>query len=98
MSRSAFANGTNATGFDEIPGALKGETAEELIVQDPVGNRHHLRKTDIKERRASAVSLMPDGLQAGLSLQDFTDMVSFLEALKSKANEAKGQNDSGKTD
>jgi len=88
VSRSAFANGTNATGFDEIPGALKGETAEELIVQDAVGNRHHLRKTDIKERRASAVSLMPDGLQVGLSLQDFTDMVSFLEALKSKASGA----------
>ena len=70
---------------DEISGALKGETAEELIVQDAGGNKHHLRKTDIKERRASALSLMPDGLQAGLSFEDFADLVSFLEALKSKA-------------
>jgi len=73
---------------DEISGALKGETAEELIVQDAGGNKHNLRKTDIKERRASVLSLMPDGLQAGLSLQDFTDIVSFLEALKSKASGA----------
>jgi putative membrane-bound dehydrogenase-like protein len=78
---------------DEISGALKGETAEELIVQDAGGNKHHLRKTDIKERRASTLSLMPDGLQAGLSFEDFADLVSFLEALKSKANETKANND-----
>ncbi|MEO8426441.1 MAG: PVC-type heme-binding CxxCH protein [Verrucomicrobiota bacterium] len=83
---------------DEISGALKGETAGELIVQDAGGNKHHLRKTDIKERRASALSLMPDGLQAGLSLQDFVDLVSFLEALKSKASETKASGDSRKTD
>ena len=37
---------------------------------------------DIKEQRGSTVSLMPEGLQAGLSLQEFTDLTEYLATLK----------------
>jgi glucose/arabinose dehydrogenase len=37
---------------------------------------------DIASRRMSEVSLMPEGLQAGLTLQDFTDLIEYLVSLK----------------
>ncbi|MEO8427224.1 MAG: PQQ-dependent sugar dehydrogenase [Verrucomicrobiota bacterium] len=41
---------------------------------------------DIKEQRGSAVSLMPEGLQASLSLQEFTDLAEYLTTLKQPEN------------
>src|SRR6185436_15271487 len=38
----------------------------------------HIAKRDIKEQRASTLSLMPEGLQAGLSLQEFNDLIEYL--------------------
>jgi glucose/arabinose dehydrogenase len=37
---------------------------------------------DIQEQRGSTVSLMPEGLQAGLSLQEFTDLTEYLTTLR----------------
>ena len=37
---------------------------------------------DIKGQSGSAVSLMPEGLQAGLSLQEFTDLIEYLATLQ----------------
>jgi putative heme-binding domain-containing protein len=67
---------------DLVSGAVKVDTAVELILQDAAGNKHRFRKPEIKERRASTISLMPEGLYAGLSQQQFADLVSFLESLK----------------
>jgi hypothetical protein len=41
-----------------------------------------IAKRDIKERQSSSLSLMPEGLQAALSLQEFTDLIAYLESLK----------------
>jgi putative heme-binding domain-containing protein len=68
-----------------VAGFARGETAEDLVLLDAQGERHLIRKQDIRERKASALSIMPEGLNTGLSLQDFTDLVSFLESLKSPA-------------
>ncbi|MBI3418444.1 MAG: HEAT repeat domain-containing protein [Verrucomicrobia bacterium] len=76
---------------DEIAGMVRGETADELIVQDATGTRHRLAKSEIKERRATTLSLMPEGLQLGLSLQEFSDLVSYLESMKSKSRGASSQ-------
>ena len=67
---------------DLVSGAVKVDTTVELILQDAAGNKHRFRKSEIKERRASTLSLMPEGLYAGLSQQQFADLVSFLESLK----------------
>jgi putative membrane-bound dehydrogenase-like protein len=63
-------------------GRFMGETADELLLLDAEGKRHALRKSDIEQRKESDLSLMPEGLNTGLSLQDFADIVSFLESLK----------------
>jgi quinoprotein glucose dehydrogenase len=64
-------------------GAVKSESAEELVLVDAEARIRRLRKTDIDQRKASALSLMPEGLAAGFSLQDFADLLAYLESLKS---------------
>jgi hypothetical protein len=37
-------------------------------------------KKDIEDRVFSSVSTMPNGLSDGMTLQDFADIIAFLEA------------------
>jgi len=50
-----------------------------------------VKKTRIKERRASSLSLMPEGLQAALTLDQFADLIAYVESLRSdpRRNDAK---------
>ncbi len=52
----------------------------QLMVGD--GKRVAIATTDIQSRQGGTVSLMPEGLQAGLSLQEFTDLIEYLVSLK----------------
>ncbi|RPH49596.1 MAG: dehydrogenase, partial [Planctomycetota bacterium] len=65
-----------------VAGAIKGETAEDLTLQDAEGTKHTLAKTEIEKRASSELSLMPEGLHGGLSMRDFADLISYLESLK----------------
>ena len=42
-----------------------------------------VRKVDIQARKDTGLSPMPEGLHAGLTPQQFADLVSYLESLKS---------------
>ncbi len=61
-------------------GLIKGETAEALTIVTANGQGQSLPKKDILSRRVSSLSLMPEGLQVGLSLEQFADLVGFLES------------------
>jgi putative membrane-bound dehydrogenase-like protein len=63
-------------------GVVKAETNEELTLRDANGNNRRISKADIKDRRNSQLSLMPEGLEAGMSLQDFADLVAYLASLR----------------
>ena len=52
----------------------------ELIGAD--AKRVRISTADIHAQKTSAVSLMPDGVEAGLTLQAFTDLVEYLVSLK----------------
>lgn len=65
-----------------VSGAVKAETPEEVALQDAEGARHVIRKAEIEQRKASELSLMPEALNAGLSLEEFADLVNYLESLK----------------
>ena len=65
-------------------GFLRYETAEEVLLVDVTGAQHHLPKAQIAQREESATSLMPEGLQAALSLAEFSDLISYLESLREK--------------
>jgi putative heme-binding domain-containing protein len=67
---------------EPLAGFVRGETADELVLEDAEGARHRVRKADVVRREQSRVSIMPEGLQAGLSLQEFADLVAYLESLR----------------
>ena len=61
-------------------GLIKGETAEVLTLVTANGQGQSLPKKDILSRHVSSLSLMPEGLQVGLSLEQFADLIGFLES------------------
>ncbi len=63
-------------------GRLAADGADELVLLDADGKKHSIRKGEIDRRQESELSLMPDGLNTGLSLQDFADLIAYLETLK----------------
>ncbi|MBN8247581.1 MAG: c-type cytochrome, partial [Verrucomicrobia bacterium] len=67
---------------DALSGLLRLEEADALTLRDAEGRDHRVRKADIRERLASATSLMPDGLAAGLSPADWSDLLAYLESLR----------------
>ena len=66
----------------EYQGVLKQSTDAGIQLMGADGKLVTIAKADLKEQRGSVVSLMPEGLQAGLSLQEFTDLTEYLTTLK----------------
>ncbi len=63
-----------------LKGVFKGESADAVHLADADGKEHTVPKKDIDERFFSPVSTMPNGLSDGMTLQDFADVIAFLEA------------------
>src|ERR1041385_3976467 len=66
----------------EYQGVLKQATDAGVQLMGADGKLVAIATADIKEQRGSTVSLMPEGLQAGLSLQEFTDLTEYLATLQ----------------
>ncbi|MDB6109956.1 MAG: putative glucose/L-sorbosone dehydrogenase, distantly related to bacterial beta-galactosidase [Pedosphaera sp.] len=71
---------------DEIQGVLKQSTADSLELAGADGKHVRIATRDIQEQRGSTISLMPEGLQAGLSHQEFTDLIEYLFTLRQPEN------------
>ena len=69
---------------EEWSGLVKGETADTLTLRDSAGREHKLSRASIKTRENKSISLMPEGLHAALSLEEFSDLVSYLASLKAQ--------------
>ena len=63
-------------------GVLKQADDQGIQLMGGDGKRVAIATADILSRQGGTVSLMPDGLQAGLSLQEFTDLIEYLVSLK----------------
>jgi len=62
---------------EEVAGLIKGESVEFLTLRDSAGRLRQIAKSEVVGRRQSDQSLMPEGLQAGLSLAEFADLLAF---------------------
>lgn len=71
---------------DALQGVLKQSTATEIQLMGGDGKLVRIAKSDIKLQEGTAVSLMPEGLQAGLTLQEFTDLTEYLTTLRQPEN------------
>lgn len=67
---------------EEYQGVLKQSTPDAIDLIGADGKHIRVATADIKEQRGSATSLMPDGLQTGLSREEFTDLIEYLTTLK----------------
>ncbi|HZK80681.1 MAG TPA: HEAT repeat domain-containing protein, partial [Humisphaera sp.] len=65
-----------------VAGVVRGETDRDVTLYDSSANKFVVRKADIDVRKLSNVSVMPEGLQAGLTHQQFADLISYLQSLK----------------
>ncbi len=59
-------------------GLVVSETAANITLRRPQQPDLTLSRTRVKELRANGKSLMPDGLELGLTPQDFADILAFL--------------------
>ena len=65
-----------------VSGLLQGENASTLTLLDFNGQVHSVEKSRIMERKLSNLSLMPEGLHNGISLENFADLIAYLDSLR----------------
>jgi len=71
---------------EEFQGIIKGTTPESLDLVGADGKHVRIATRDIKAQRGTTLSLMPEGLQAGMSRQEFADLIEYLVTLKQPEN------------
>ncbi len=80
---AGFQSQTIALNDGRVLNGLKiSETADTLTLADNQGKKHSLRKADIEESQAHAGSIMPDGLEKTLTVDEFVDLIAFLTGEK----------------
>lgn len=67
---------------DVVEGIVKSETEADIELFDSAAQRQVVKKADVKSRKVSAVSAMPEGLEQGMTQPQFTDLIAYLESLK----------------
>lgn len=67
---------------ETFQGVVRKETDEELVLGDSRGELITIAKETIVFREKSNLSAMPNGLEKGMTLEDFADLIAYLESLK----------------
>ncbi len=67
---------------EEFQGVIRQSTEAWLELKGGDGNTTRIATRDIKAQRTSDVSLMPEGLEAGLTREEFRDLIAYLETLR----------------
>ena len=65
-----------------LSGIVKEKSSDGVTLVDANGNRHYLRASDIEERAESPISLMPEGLERLVTVEQFADLIAYLETLR----------------
>ena len=87
LPSAAIAVGYSTTSIETksgeaFQGVLKQVTGDWIELMGGDGQRVRIATSSIHEQRGSGVSLMPEGLQAGLSRREFADLIEYLVSLK----------------
>ena len=67
---------------DAFVGVLKEAADDHLGLMDGSGKLQRVAAGDVRSRRTQNVSLMPEDLEAGLSRQEFADLIEYLVGLR----------------
>jgi putative heme-binding domain-containing protein len=72
---------------DLADGLIASQTADEIVFKTSTGTAAILtryKRADVAEIREMKQSIMPEGMQAAMTTQEFVDLVEYLAALKKK--------------
>lgn len=72
----------HTTAGDVVEGIIKESTDDALGLMGADGKLVKVPVREIKSRQVSKVSLMPEGLEAGLSVEEFTDLIAYVSSLR----------------
>jgi putative membrane-bound dehydrogenase-like protein len=67
---------------ERVEGFMVGDSADSLELRNVQGESKTIAKSDIKARKETKNSVMPEGLLDALSVEDFANLLSYLESLK----------------
>ena len=84
---STFAQGYEPFAFEtkngeEHSGTVISQSEENITVRTVTGTETTFSRAAIQNLRRASVSIMPEGLEAALSEQEFRDLLAFLQSLK----------------
>ena len=71
-----------------LSGLVIADDGERLVLVDGQGAKHDVRKSAIEQQSRSDRSPMPENLQAGLTPEEFADLIAYLETLTLPAEPA----------
>jgi putative heme-binding domain-containing protein len=87
-----FPSSTIAQGYDGyvvsltegrvVSGLIARQSSDVVVLRDSSGGELQLRKSQIREMKRSAISIMPEGLELGLTADEFRDLLAFLQSLR----------------
>ena len=60
-------------------GLIKSETAASITMRLPEGKEETILRTDVDELKTNGLSLMPIGFEKNISVEQMTDLISFLK-------------------
>jgi putative heme-binding domain-containing protein len=84
---STFAQGYETFAFEtnngeEHSGTIIYQDEENITVRTVTGTETTFSRSAIQNLRRTSVSIMPEGLEAALSEQEFRDLLAFLQGLR----------------
>jgi len=64
---------------EQLFGLIAGETASAITMKQLDGKSRNLLRTDIASLTSADISLMPEGLEAAISIDEMSDLIAFLK-------------------
>jgi putative heme-binding domain-containing protein len=71
------------SGGEDVSGIVRSESPTSVTLIRANGETETVLRTRIREMRTDGLSLMPEGLEKGLSAQDLADLIAFLQRRRS---------------
>ena len=85
-----FVNYTVATTDGRtVSGIIAAESATALTLKRAQGVTEVIPRSEVDAVVSTGLSLMPEGLEKGLSVQDFADLIAFLKSINAAAPAAR---------
>jgi putative membrane-bound dehydrogenase-like protein len=71
-----------------ISGIITEESASAIVVKRSEAATDVIPREQIEQVKSTGLSLMPEGLEKGLSVQEFADLIAFVRTIRATAPEA----------